>query len=61
MTVSKLAPFAAALVLVAIATHANAAPRHQQQGQVIQGDYGNAFNSDYRDPTSREALDEGTW
>jgi len=60
MTISKLAPFAAAMVLLSVATHAaNAAPVHR--GNFIAGEYGSAANSDYRDPTTREALDEGTW
>ncbi len=60
MTLSKLAPFAAALVLISVAAHsANAAPAHQ--GDFIAGDYGKAFDSDYRSPTTRDALDTGTW
>jgi hypothetical protein len=60
MTISKLAPFAAALVLLSVATHAaQAAPANQ--GEFISGDYGSAFDSNYRNPNSREALDSGTW
>ena len=60
MTHSKLAAFLAALALISIASHsANAAPVHR--GHFIQGDYTKAFDSGYRDPTTREALDEGAW
>lgn len=60
MTLSKLAPFAAALVLLTIAGHANAATQ-RKHGEFIKGQYSSTFDSTYRDPTTREALDEGLW
>ena len=60
MNIFKLAPLAAVLMLISVAGNpANAAPAHR--GHFIQGANGNAANSDYRDPTTREAIDEGMW
>jgi hypothetical protein len=54
----KITSVAAALLALAVATQAHAAPRHHNEG------YANTtstFDNTYRDPTTREALDEGAW
>lgn len=66
MSIIKFGPAAAAaLVLLAVSSQAQAAPRHPihhyQQPRYEQQVPASTFDSVYRDPTTREALDEGTW
>jgi hypothetical protein len=60
MTVSKIVPFAAALALLVLATQANAAP-YDNAMQSYAKSNASTYGSSYRDPTTREALDEGAW
>jgi hypothetical protein len=60
MTVSKIVPVAAALALLVVATQANAAP-HDNAMQSYAKSNASTYGSSYRDPTTREALDEGAW
>lgn len=66
MAIVKAGPFAAAaFVLLAVSSQAQAAPRHpvhhHDQSSYEQQVLTSTFDSVYRDPTTREALDEGTW
>ena len=60
MTISKFVPFAAALALLALAGQANAAQHHNTPHSYTKSN-ASTYDSTYRDPTTREALDEGAW
>ncbi len=61
MTILKLAPLAAAALTVFVfATQANAAP-YDDANIVYARSNVSTYGSTYRDPTSREALDDGAW
>ena len=55
----KITSVAAALLALAVATQAQAAPRHHNEGYANSAT--STFDNTYRDPTTREALDEGAW
>ena len=64
MTILKIAPLAAAaLTLLVFASQANAAPYDDANDANVVYARSNtsAYDSTYRNPTTREALDEGAW
>jgi hypothetical protein len=61
MTILKIAPLAAAaLAVFVVASQANAAP-FDDAAVVHAQSNASTYSSTYRDPTTREALDEGAW
>jgi hypothetical protein len=61
MTILKIAPLAAAaFAVLVLANQAHAAP-FDDTAVVHAKSNANTYGSDYRDPTTREALDEGAW
>lgn len=60
MTISKIVPVAAALALLVLASQANAAPYDNAMTAYAKSN-ASTYGSTYRDPTTREALDEGAW
>ncbi|RKE67538.1 hypothetical protein DFP91_5303 [Pseudorhodoplanes sinuspersici] len=64
MSIVRISPFAAlAFVLLAASSQAQAAPRHHyhHRASYERHVHTSSFDSTYRDPTTREALDEGAW
>jgi len=60
MTILKIVPFAAAFALLVVASQANAAP-YDHAAQAYAKSNAASYDNTYRDPTTREALDEGAW
>lgn len=64
MSIVKVGPFAAAaFALLAASSQAQATPRHHyhHHASYERQIHTSNFDSTYRDPTTREALDEGAW